>query len=93
MLLTMEPNADKTGVVFGVQDDVPRAAGSAAQQQEHDKALGAGTMSRSGATCPCCGAIMTQRDIRLEGMPARAGRGDDRRGGGWDQRARSTGCR
>ena len=28
-------------------------------------------MSRTGATCPCCGAIMTMSDIRLEG---RAGR-------------------
>ena len=28
-------------------------------------------MSRTGATCPCCGAIMTMQDIRLEG---RAGR-------------------
>ena len=30
-------------------------------------------MSRTGATCPCCGAIMTMQDVRLEG---RAGRLD-----------------
>ena len=30
-------------------------------------------MSRTGATCPCCGAIMTMRDIRLEGRAGRLG--------------------
>ena len=71
VLLTMEPNADQTGVVFGVQNDVPQNGGNAAQRREHDKRIGAGTMSRTGATCPCCGTIMTMEDIRLEG---RAGR-------------------
>ena len=71
VLLTMEPNADQTGVVFGVQRDVPQNGGNAAQRREHDKRIGAGTMSRTGATCPCCGTIMTMEDIRLEG---RAGR-------------------
>ena len=70
VLLTMEPNADRSGVVFGVQSDVPVAKGSPAQRREHDKKLGAGTMSRAGATCPCCGSIMTMEDIRLEGRPA-----------------------
>ena len=71
VLLTMEPNADQTGVVFNVQNDVPYNGGNAAQRREHDKRIGAGTMSRTGATCPCCGTIMTMEDIRLEG---RAGR-------------------
>ncbi len=71
VLLTMEPNADQTGVVFGVQNNVPQNGGNAAQRREHDKRIGAGTMSRTGATCPCCGTIMTMEDIRLEG---RAGR-------------------
>ena len=71
VLLTIEPNADQTGVVFGVQRDVPQNGGNAAQRREHDKRIGAGTMSRTGATCPCCGTIMTMEDIRLEG---RAGR-------------------
>ena len=53
VVLTMEPNADKTGVVFGVQNDVPVVGGNAAQRREYDKKVGAGTMSRSGATCPC----------------------------------------
>ena len=74
VLLTMEPNADRSGVVFGVQSDVPVAKGSPAQRREHDKKLGAGTMSRAGATCPCCGSIMTMEDIRLEGQAGRLGR-------------------
>ena len=71
VLLTMEPNADRTGVVFGVQGGVPLTGGNAAQRREHDKRVGAGTMSRTGATCPCCGTIMAMEDIRFEG---RAGR-------------------
>ena len=67
VLLTMEPNAEGTGVVFGVETDVPQNGGNGAQRREHDKRLGAGTMSRTGATCPCCGMIMTMEDIRLEG--------------------------
>ncbi|MDI7277199.1 MAG: hypothetical protein QME94_14580, partial [Anaerolineae bacterium] len=73
VLLTMQPNADRTGVVFGVQSDVPRVPGSAAERGEHDRRLGAGTMSRSGATCPCCGAIMTMEDIRFRGRAGQLG--------------------
>ncbi len=76
VLLTMEPNADKTGVVFGVQADVPTPKGSPAQRKEQDKKLGAGTMSRAGATCPCCGLpSMKMEDIREEGKarPTRLG--------------------
>lgn len=71
VLLTMEPSVDKTGVVFGIENDVPVKGGNAAQRREHDKRIGAGTMSRSGAKCPCCPSIMTMEDIQLEG---RAGR-------------------
>lgn len=71
VLLTMEPNADRTGVVFGVENNAPIAGGNAAQRREHDKRIGAGTMSRSGAQCPCCPAIMTMEDIRLEGKAGR----------------------
>ena len=71
VLLTMEPDAEQSGVVFDVQSDVPQNGGNAAQRREQDKRIGAGTMSRTGATCPCCGAIMTMGDIRFEG---RAGR-------------------
>ena len=73
VLLTMEPDADGTGVVFGVEPDVPRVGGNAAQRREHDRRAGAGTMSRTGATCPCCGVIMTMEDIRLEGRAGRLG--------------------
>ena len=73
VLLTMEPKADQTGVVFGVQSDVPHNGGNAAQRREHDKRIGAGTMSRTGATCPCCGAITTMADIRFEGRAGRLG--------------------
>src|SRR5258707_172162 len=73
VVLTMEPNADKTGVVFGVQVDVPGAKGSAVQRREHEKRIAGGTMSRSGVTCPCCGTIMTMEDIRVEGHAGRLG--------------------
>jgi len=71
--LTMEPNAERTGVVFGIQADVPQGKGSAAQKREHDKRIGGGTMSKSGANCPCCGTINTTEDIRLEGHAGRLG--------------------
>ncbi len=73
VLLTMEPNADRSGVVFGVQNHVPLIGGNAAQRREADKRLGAGTMSRTGVQCPCCPRIMTMEDLRLEGRAGRLG--------------------
>jgi adenine-specific DNA methylase len=73
VVLSMEPNADRMGVRFGIQSDVPQAKGGVAQRREHDKKLGVGTMSKAGATCPCCGVIMTSEDIRLEGQAGRLG--------------------
>ena len=73
VLLTMEPNIEQTGVVFGVQTDVPHNGGNPAQRREHDKRIGSGTMTRTGATCPGCGTIMTMQDIRLEGQAGRLG--------------------
>src|SRR5437588_2768974 len=74
VVLTMEPNADKTGVVFGVRNDAPSLAkGSSAQKREYDKQLAGGTMSRSGVTCPCCSTIMTMEDLRLESLTGRTG--------------------
>ena len=73
VVLTVTPNADGTGVVFGIKTDVPSMGGSAAQRREQEKRLGAGTMSRSGAQCPCCSTIMTMEDIRLEGRADRLG--------------------
>ena len=73
VLLTTEPHPEGIGVVFGVQTDVPQNGGNPAQRRENDRRIGAGTMSRTGATCPCCGAIMTMGDIRLEGRAGRLG--------------------
>jgi putative DNA methylase len=71
VVLSMMPNADKTGVVFGIETAVSQVGGNAAQRREHDKRRGAGTMSRSGAQCACCPTIMTGEDIRLEGQAGR----------------------
>jgi putative DNA methylase len=73
VVLTMEPNSERSGVVFGVQADVPVVGGNAAQKREYDQRVGAGTMSKSGATCPCCGSIMTTDDIQLESRSGRSG--------------------
>ncbi len=73
VLLAMEPNSEKTGVVFGIGANVPVRGSNAAQRREHDKRLGAGTMSRAGAKCPCCGTIMKGEDIRFQGQTKRLG--------------------
>ncbi len=73
VLLTTEANTDRTGVVFGIEMGVPLKGGNTAQRREHDKHIGAGTMSRSGGKCPCCPTIMTMEDIRLEGQAGRLG--------------------
>ncbi|MDH7480613.1 MAG: DUF1156 domain-containing protein, partial [Armatimonadota bacterium] len=77
VLLTMEPNADGTGVVFGIQNNVPVVGNNAARRRRHDKRIGRGTMRLNGAWCPCCGnpktVAMTMEDIRLEGQAGRMG--------------------
>lgn len=77
VLLAMEPNTDKSGVVFGVESNVPSIGGNNAQKREHDRKLGAGTMSRAGAWCPCCGkpgtVAMEMEDVRQEGVNGRIG--------------------
>jgi adenine-specific DNA methylase len=73
VVLTMKPRADKSGVEFGIENNVPKVGGNNAQRREHDKKIGAGTMSPSGAQCPCCPVIMTMEDIRLEGQAGRLG--------------------
>jgi len=62
VVLTMKPNADRNGVVFGIDHSPSKG-----------KDVGQGTMSRAGATCPCCSAIMTMADIRVEGHANRLG--------------------
>jgi len=75
VLLTIEPNSEKTGVVFGVRSDVPVVGGNAAQRREHDRRIGQATMARNGASCPCCGrtgtVTMDMEDIRQEGLAGR----------------------
>src|SRR5262249_43196510 len=74
VVLTMESNADRTGVVFGVEGDVPEVGGNATQRREHDKKVGGGTMTKSGVTCPCCGTpSMKMEDLRVEGQSGRLG--------------------
>jgi putative DNA methylase len=62
--LTMDPKDDGNGVDFGIERGVPKGV---------DRNLTNGTMSRSGATCPCCGTVMTKGDIRQEGQAGRIG--------------------
>ena len=73
VLLSMTPRQDGSGVDFDIKHDVREAEGNAAQRREHDRQLGEGTMSRSGAACPCCGAISTMADLRNEGRAGRLG--------------------
>ena len=72
VLLTIIPNEEKTGVVFGIQNDVPIKGRTSAEKRECDKRLGQGTVSRNGAWCPCCGkpgtVAMTREDIQHEGI-------------------------
>ena len=65
VLLLMSPREDRSGVDFGLEWDVPKGG--------DDDNLGAGTMSRSGAECPCCGGIATMQDLRAQGRAGRLG--------------------
>ena len=73
VLLAMTPRDDGSGLEFDVEQNVPEGTGNPARRREHDKRLGNGTMSRSGATCPCCGAIATMQDLRAAGRAGRLG--------------------
>lgn len=72
--LTLEPTVERNGVSFGIAADVPIHGANAAQRRESDKRMGLGTMSRSGAKCPCCGTILTGQDIQIEGQAGRLGK-------------------
>ncbi len=73
VLLSMTSREDGSGVELALEHDVPEGDGNAARRREHDRRLGAGTMSRSGAACPCCGGISTMADLRNEGRAGRLG--------------------
>ncbi len=73
VVLKMQPNVDCNSVIFDIQGQVPASGGNAAQRKDHDKKLGSGTMSQSGASCPCCGIVMSWDDLRIEGQSKRFG--------------------
>lgn len=73
VVLEMTPNAAKNGVEFAVRANVPEPTGNSAQRKAADKALGGGTMSRTGVKCPCCPGVMTMDDLRYEGRAGRIG--------------------
>ena len=72
VLLSMSPD-DGGEIAFGVEQEVPESNGSASLRRQHDQKLGAGTMSSSGATCPCCHVITTMSDLRSAGQAGRLG--------------------
>jgi putative DNA methylase len=73
ILLTLAPHVDGTRVAFGIETNVSAKGGNAAQRREFDRKISAGTMSRAGAKCACCPAIMTMEDIRTESNSGRSG--------------------
>ena len=70
VLLTMTPKADGSGVEFGIENDVPKVGGNTAQRREYDKRIAAGTMSRTGVTCPVHKNTLEKEDLQLEGRGA-----------------------
>lgn len=72
ILLNME--IGESSVEIGIKNSVPIRGGNAAQKREYDKKLGVGTMSKSGAKCPRCHAIMTMEDMRVAGKRGELGR-------------------
>ena len=73
VVLEMTPNAANDGVDFAVRANVPEPTGNSAQRKAADKALGGGTMSRTGVKCPCCAGLMSKDDLRHEGRAGRLG--------------------
>ena len=74
--LAMAPREDGSGVDFALEREEGPGSGagaSAGAAPRADDRLGTGTMSRSGARCPCCGAIATMRDLRAQGRAGRLG--------------------
>ena len=72
VVLTMEANSEKSRVDFGIHNDVPVIGATTSQRRMNDKQVGAGTMTRSGVTCPCCNKpSMTLEDVQFEGLAGR----------------------
>lgn len=72
-LLTVLPAEDNHSCTFAIENNAPFVGGNAAQRREHDKRIGAGTVTKAGAKCPFCKTIMTSEDSRLEAMAGRMG--------------------
>ena len=75
VLLTMERRRRRTPkcVIRRAARTCLRAAATRRNAGNTTSASVTGTMSRTGATCPWCRAIMTMEDIRLEGRAGRLG--------------------
>ena len=73
VLLEITPNSARNSVEFDVIRDAPIATGSPAQRKAFDVVLGCGTMSGSGAKCPCCGTINRSDDIRFDAVRGNVG--------------------
>ncbi len=75
--LGMETNADGGFDVFGTGGAVSatqaRSMPVGLGEIGEDIDVGAGTMSRTGVTCPSCGSVLTMADLRREGRAGRLG--------------------
>ncbi|MDE2653627.1 MAG: DUF1156 domain-containing protein [Gemmatimonadota bacterium] len=71
VLLTMKADSESRSVHFGIESEVPLPTGSAAQKRAQDQQLGKGTMSRTGASCPSCGAVTRMKELRAQGRSGR----------------------
>ena len=70
VMLVVQPNEARDGVVFSIARGVPVEGVSQAARKAADKRIGGGTMSSKGIWCPCCGrpgtVQMTVDDIQHE---------------------------
>jgi putative DNA methylase len=73
VLLKMESNAKRDGVNISVYSDVPVPLAPPNQRNEIDRISGQGTLSRSGATCPCCNHITALENLKYESVAGRLG--------------------
>ena len=76
--LGMETKTDGSFDVFGTGGAVSatqagKHAGEVRGGDGEDADVGAGTMSRTGVTCPNCGSVLTMADLRREGRAGRLG--------------------
>nr|MDO8114105.1 DUF1156 domain-containing protein [Candidatus Sigynarchaeota archaeon] len=70
ILLPMSMNVEKKAVIFGEPLDLNREKQKPTKIKKH---ITAGTLSKSGATCPNCKTIITKDALHFEGMNNRLG--------------------